>query len=44
MYGGNHVFPAYNTWAPIGNSQIKVNQPEFYGGPEEARSIYYYFK
>lgn len=44
MYGGNHVFPAYNTWAPIGNSQIKVNQPEFYGGPEETRSIYYYFK
>ena len=44
MYGGNHIFPSFNTWAPVGNSQMKVNQPEFYGGSEEARSIYYYFK
>ena len=25
-YGGNHVFPAYDTWVPVGNSQAMVEK------------------
>lgn len=40
FYGGNHIFPAYDTWVPIGNSQVLVEPPI----PSLMNTVSYFFR
>ena len=44
FYGGNHVFPNYNTWVTVGNSQVMVGAPVNHGTDPYGKVICYYFK
>lgn len=47
FYGGNHVFPNYDTWAKVGNSYVKADtpvQPLNSYNSWESRWVYYSFK
>lgn len=49
FYGGNHVFPNYNTWVSVGNSQIMVFPPspalyDTENDNDDSYQIVYFFK
>lgn len=48
FYGGNHVFPSFDTWVPVGNSHVMVPTPadiSYYKYTEgRPRSVNYYFR
>lgn len=44
FYGGNHVFPNYNTWVTVGNSQVMVEPPTKALNDFNAYVIFYHFK
>ena len=47
FYGGNHVFPNYDTWVKVGNSHVKVDtpiQPLSNYDSWQSRWVYYSFK